>query len=125
MALVANATKISIPTSAIPSGFTDSAGTNLASSQPTYSNLKLSVLKATVENAVKATTFDNIRLEATVGIEKQIADKLGLEMDDTANTVTYNIDWKAVRTNQVLSEDLYNDTAESYVCTVDVYQVIS
>lgn len=125
MALVANATKISLDSTKTPAGFVDPGGSNLASSQPTYQNLSLSVLKSTVENATKATTFNQIRTDAVVGIEKQIADRLAADDLGTVATATYNIDWKDVRNNEIFTEDFYNDTAVSYVCTVDVYVVIS
>lgn len=125
MALVANATKISIHSSKLPTGYTDPGGTNLASAQPKYENLVLSIAKATVQNATKSTTFDNIRTDVTIGIEKQIADKLGLEMDDTANTITYNIDWKDINDNQNITDEFYTDTAAAYKALVDVYVVVS
>ena len=125
MALVANATKISIDKSQLPSGYTDPGGTNLSSSQPTYKNLSLSVLKATVENSTKATTFDNIRTDATIGIEKQVADLLTANIENTVQTVTYNIDWKAIRNNQIIPEEFYSDVANSFIAVVDVYVVIS
>lgn len=125
MALAANATKISLDSTKTPAGFTDPGGVNLSSSEPKYLNLALSVLKATVEDATKATTFDNIRTDAVVGIEKQIADKLGLEMDDVANTITYNIDWKDIRNNQIFTEEFYSNVAPVYIATVDVYINIS
>lgn len=124
MALVANATKISINSGKIPTGYTNPGGANLASPQPAYRNLVLSVLKGTVENATKATTFDNIRTDVTIGIEKQIADLLTNDMDVT-QTITYNIDWKDIRNNQVFSEEFYSDTASVYKCTVDVYINVS
>lgn len=125
MALVANATKISLNSSKVPSGATDPGGSNLSSAQPKYENLALTVAKATVENATKSTTFDNIRTDATIGIEKQVADLLGADMDDTANTITYNIDWKNIESNMEFSREFYTDTAAQYICTVDVYVVIS
>lgn len=121
MALVANATKISIDPSQIPSGYTDPGGANLASSQPTYQNLSLSVLKATVEDATKATTFDNIRTNGTVGIEKQVADRLTADDLGTTATVNYNIDWKSISNNQAIANEFYTATAVSYVAIVDVY----
>lgn len=120
MALVATATKISINSGKIPSGYTDPGGSNLSSSQPTYQNLVLSVTKSVVEDATKATTFDQIRTDATIGIEKQVADLL-TNNEDITNTVTYNIDWKDIRNNQVFPEEFYSDTAAVYKCTVDVY----
>lgn len=125
MALVAQATKISLNNTKVPSGITDPGGTNLSSSQPTYQNYPLNVPKATVENAAAATTFDNIRTDAAVGIEKQIADILANDFDDTANTVTYNIDWKNIETNLEFSREFYTNVATQYICTVDVYVVVS
>ena len=125
MALAAQATKISVDTTKKPSGFTDPGGSNLSSPQPSYLNLALSVLKATVENATKATTFDNIRDDAAIGIEKQIADLLTNDMDVAVATITYNIDWKDIRSNFTFPEDFYSDTAVSFVAIVDVYIIVT
>lgn len=124
MALVKNNTKISLDSTKKPDGFTDPGGSNLASSEPTYTNIAISVLKATVENATKSTTFDNILTDVVVGIEKQIADLLTNDMDIT-QTITYNIDWKNIKNNQDFSNEFYSDVANSYVATVDVYINVS
>jgi hypothetical protein len=121
MALVKQTTKISVPTAQRPSGYTDPGGANLTSSQPTYENISLSIAKATVENATKSTTFDNILTDATVGIEKQIADRLAADDLGTTATVNYNIDWKAISNNQTIAGEFYTNVAESYVAVVDVY----
>jgi len=125
MAFDPQLTKISVHASKRPTGITDPGGANLSSSQPTYQNLKLSILRATVENASKATTFDQIRTNATIGIEKQIVDKLAAEMDASVNTVTYNIDWKDILTNRTFPEDFYGVGVEVYYAIVDVYVNIS
>ena len=125
MALVANATKISLNSTKTPSGFTDPGGANLSSSQPTYSNVSISVAKSVVENATKSTTFDKIRTDAAVGFEKVILDLLTANFETTIQTVTYNIDWKEIRNNQIFPEEFYSDTAAAYIATVDVYVVIS
>ena len=124
MALAAQSTKISVDSTKKPDGFTDPGGSNLSSSQPKYANLSLSVLKATVENATKATTFDNIRTDGAVGIEFQVAARLTNDMDVT-KTITYNIDWKDIRNNQIFTEEFYSDVAPSYVAIVDVYINVS
>jgi len=122
MALDAQLTKISVHASKKPSGFTDPGGSNLTASSPTYQDLALSVAKSVVAlSTVKATTFDKIRTDVAVGIEKQIADKLAAEFDDTANTITYNIDWKDVNLNQSIASGFYTNAAAAYVCIVDVY----
>ena len=125
MALVAQPTKISLDKTKKPTGFVDPGGVNLSGSQPIYSNLVLTVTKSVVDVPVKATTFLNIRTDAAIGIEKQVADKLALEMDDTANTITYNIDWKNVENNQGITDQFYTDVAAVYKCLVDVYIVIT
>ena len=125
MALAAQSTKISLDSTKLPSGYTDPGGTNLSSSEPTYTNLAITVLKSTVEDATKATTFDNIRTDAVVGIEKQITDLLTNDMEIAVATITYNIDWKDIRNNEIFTEDFYNDTVVSYICTVDVYINVS
>ncbi len=107
-----------------PTGYTDPGGSNLSNSQPTYENLELSVTKSVVENASKATTFDNIRTDAAVGIEKQVEDLLTNDMD-VAQTITYNIDWKDVKTNFTFAEDFYGNAVAVYKCIVDVYINVS
>lgn len=124
MALAAQTTKISVNTNKKPSGFTDPGGANLTSTQPAYTNLVLSVTKSVVEDASKATTFDQIRTDAAVGIEKQVADVLTNDMDVTA-TITYNIDWKDVSNNFTFSEDFYGNAVAVYYATVDVYINVS
>ncbi len=120
MALVKQTTKISVPTAQRPSGYTDPGGTNLTNPQPEYRNFKITILKATVENATKATTFDNILTDATIGIEKQVADKLAADELGTTATVNYNIDWKSISNNQTVAEEFYTNVAEAYVVVVDI-----
>lgn len=124
MALSAQLTKLSMHATKRPSGYTDPGGSNLSSSQPTYANLQLSVTKSVVENASKATTFDNIRTDAAVGIEKQIADLLTNDMDVT-QTITYNIDWKDIKNNFTFAEDFYGNAVAVYYAIVDVYINVS
>lgn len=124
MALSAQSTKLSMHSTKRPTGYTDPGGSNLSSSQPTYENLELSVTKSVVENASKATTFDNIRTDAAVGIEKQIADLLTNDMDIT-QTITYNIDWKDIRNNFTFPEDFYGNAVAVYKAIVDVYINVS
>lgn len=125
MALAAQATKISLNKTKLPTGYTDPGGSNLSNATPNYKDLVLTVAKATVENANKATTFDNIRTDATIGIEKQVADLLANDFDDTANTITYNIDWKNIESNMEFAREFYTNVAAQYICTVDVYVVVS
>lgn len=124
MALSAQSTKLSMHSTKRPTGYTDPGGSNLSSSQPTYENLELSVTKSVVENASKATTFDNIRTDAAVGIEKQIADLLTNDMDIT-QTITYNIDWKDIKNNFTFPEDFYGNAVAVYYAIVDVYINVS
>lgn len=124
MALSAQSTKLSMHSTKRPTGYTDPGGSNLSNSQPTYENLELSVTKSVVENASKATTFDNIRTDAAVGIEKQVEDLLTNDMD-VAQTITYNIDWKDVKTNFTFAEDFYGNAVAVYKCIVDVYINVS
>jgi len=121
MALAAQLTKISLPDVYKPTGYTDTAGANLSSSQPTYENLAITTVKSTVEDATKATTFDDLRAD----IESQVATLLGGDFDDAVKTVTYNIDWKAVRNNQIIQHEFYSNVANSFVSTIDIYVNLS
>ena len=125
MAFDPQLTKISVNASKRPTGYTDPGGANLSSSQPTYSNLKLLILRSTVQNASKAITFNQIRTDAAIGIEKQVADKLAAELDASVNTVTYNIDWKDISNNREFATDFYGAAVEVYYAIVDVYVNIS
>ena len=127
MALVATATKISLDSTKTPTGFTNPGGANLASSQPTYSNLALSILKSAIMVGYvdTKTAFDKIRTDAIVGIEKQIADRLTDDDIGTVKTATYNIDWKNITNNQTFASGFYTDAVGTYIATVDVYVNIS
>lgn len=122
MALVNNGVKVSIGAGLIPTGFTAPAVTPFAD-QDSKRTISLSVLKATVENADKATTLLNIINDVTIGISKQVSDIVDADYDEVANTVTFYADMTSLSNNQQRSvaTDFYGDVAVSYVATVDVY----
>jgi|TARA_R100000501_G_C2619610_1_gene112933 hypothetical protein len=73
MAITNNGVVNSLPASQIPSGYTRPTVTTFTDWQYKRT-LTLTVLKATVENATRATTMTNIIENGTIGLEKQIVD---------------------------------------------------
>lgn len=122
MALVDNGVKVSVSQNLIPSNATDQVVTVFTDFEYTR-NLTLDIPKATVENADKGVTFDNIIDDVAVGIKKQVADIMGADYDDVANTVTYYTDYKSISSNFLvnLSSEFYSNAAINYTCSVTVY----
>lgn len=121
MAIVNNGTRVSIPSQLIADDFVAPAVTTF-SDEEYVRNITLNVLKATVENAAKDVTLDNLIDNVTIGIEKQVEDIITADYIGS-NTVTFWIDWLTLRSNIAASKstDFLNDTAVSYVVNVDVY----
>lgn len=121
MAVIDNGIKIEIGDSLIPDGFNAPVYTEVSDFE--YKReYQLSVLKSTVENAAKETTFGNIINDATIGILKQINDLVVADYIGT-NTVNYHTVWKSISSNLQRSKanDFYAATAFSYICIVDVF----
>lgn len=121
MAITNNGTVNSLPDSQIPTGYTRPTVTTI-SDYDYVSDLSLTVLKSTVENATKATTMTNIITDAAIGITKQITDILAADYLATA-TVTAYADLTGIDHNisPVSTSDFYNATAVSFTCTVKLY----
>lgn len=122
MALVDNGVKVSVPSILIPTGSSTQVVTEFTDFEYT-TDLTLSVLKATVENVSKPTTFDNIIDDVAIGIKKQVSDIMGADYDDAAKTVTFYTEYLTINNNTGVSvdTDFYNNVAESYVCKVKVF----
>ena len=121
MAITDNGVMVTMPTSLLPSGYTVPTGNSFT--DWTYKmQVTLNVLKATVENATKATTLTNIIEDATVGIEKQVTDIIAADYLASATVTTY-VDLYDIKTNieTSIATDFYNDTAVSYVCSCYIY----
>lgn len=116
-----------LPDGMKPSGYTDPTVTTFEDG--TYARtVELSIAKATVENATRATTLNQIRTDVTVGIDKQISDILTNDYDVT-NTVEAYGDLKALRSNIPpnggTDSEFLTDTAVAYVAVVDIYVKVS
>lgn len=121
MAIVDKGIKISIPSSLVPSDFDPPVVAEFSDQE--YERIyTVSVLKATVEDADIAVTFDNIIEEAAIGILKQILDLITADFV-AANNVEYYSEWVIVSSNssRSLDSDFYTSTAFSYVCEVKVF----
>ena len=124
MAIINNGTQNKLPSTQIPDGYIPPTITTFATDNDTYVNKRvLTVLKATVENATKSTTMDNIFDDVTIGLDKQIADIVNAEYD-AANTVTSYANLISMGSNEsptTTASDWLDDTATSYTCTVDIF----
>lgn len=111
-------TKVSLDSSKLPSGYT--VPTSPAFTNYTYESktIELSVLKATVETAVPATTLTAIIENVTIGLEKQVDDLIAA---DSTDGVTCYVDLLDIKTNLTFSSDFYKNVAPSYLCTVKYY----
>lgn len=123
MAITNNGTKNSLGAGKIPTGYTRPTITTFTDWEYKRT-LTLSVLKSTVENATNSTTMTNIFNNATIGLDKQIIDIIAADYLATATVTTY-ADLTSLTTN-ISNESSGNgtwldDTAVSYVATVDLY----
>lgn len=111
-----------LPETQIPAGYTKPVVATFTDWRY-QRTLKLNVLKATVENASAVTTMTNIFTNATVGINKQIADIVNADFI-ASKTVTSFGKLIALTTNMVPdpANNVYlTTTADSYVCDVTLY----
>jgi len=107
-----------LPAEEIPSGYTLPTVAIFTDWQYKYV-LTLNVLKATVETATPATTLAAIFNNATIGLNKQIADIVTADFLATA-TVTSFAELCVLDINLNKSNFLAN-AASAYVCQVVVY----
>ena len=116
MAIVNNGTVVSVNASKIPTGYTLPTVTEVVSTQPNYENISIPIVKSTVEAASKVTTFTALVAAVTAAVTAKLdADLLA------TNTVTAHAVLKDYRTNQIVSEELLTNVANSYICTVDIF----
>lgn len=121
MAITNNGTKVSLSTNFLPSGYTAPSTTTFTDYEYVR-NITLSVTKATVENATKATTLTNIVDDVTVGIDKQITDILAADYLATATVTAFTELYKIGSNIEAgTGSDFYNNTAVSYTCYVRLY----
>jgi len=121
MAITNNGTKVSLSTNFLPSGYTAPSTTTFTDYEYVR-NITLSVTKATVENATKATTLTNIVDDVTVGIDKQITDILAADYLATATVTAFTELYKIDSNIEAgTGSDFYNNTAVSYTCYVRLY----
>jgi len=121
MAITNEGTRVSLATVKLPTGYTLPTISDFTDHEY-VSDLTLTVLKATVENATDATTLTNIIEDVTIGIDKQIDDILAADFLGSATVTAFtdllNIDQNITPVN---TTDFYNDTAVSYKCTVKLF----
>ncbi len=110
-----------LPISQKPTGYVDPVVATFTDWEYTRT-LTLSVLKSTVENASAATTMANIIGNATIGLNKQIADIIAADYLTTPTVTTYGI-LTGLNTNMVVdaSNNYLTTTATSYICNVQIY----
>ncbi len=122
MALVDNGLKVSVAGGQLPAGASAQAVTEFTDFEYVR-NETFSVLKSTVQDSSKATTFDNILNEASIGVKAQVTALMTADYIAT-NTVTYYSEITYITTNIAGNStvgDFYNDTAVSYMCVVRIF----
>lgn len=105
-----------LPTSQLPSGYTKPVVATFTDYEYVRS-VTLNVLKATVEAASASATMTAIFNNATVGINKQIADIIAADFLTTPSVTSYG-SLTALTTN---TEDYLTNAAAVYKCTVKIY----
>lgn len=107
-----------LPASLLPSGYT--LPVVAAFTDYEYKRVvDLSVLKATVETATPSTTLTAIFNNATIGLNKQIADIIAADFLGTAAVTSY-AELYSISTN-VNETTLLTNEATSYICKVVIY----
>lgn len=121
MAITNNGAKNSQRANQIPTGYTRPSITEFTDWQYVR-RFNLEIDKITVDDAVEATTLDNIYDDAAIGINKQITDIVAAAYVAT-ETVTTWVDVLSITTNQEnnINTDFYNADATDYVATVILY----
>lgn len=122
MAITNNGVRNLLPAAQLPDDYTK-PDVAVFSDYEYRRTLKLSVAKATVENADPATTIGNIIGDATVGVKKQVDDILAADYLATA-TVTAYADLVSLGNNmQSMDKDspALTDAAAAYEATVVLY----
>lgn len=123
MAIVNLGTINKLPQAQLPSGYALPVVSEFSDFEYTR-KITLSVLKSTVETATASTTMAAIFNNATVGINKQIADIIALDYLGTATVTTYAM-LTSLNTNvsqaDTLNQTYLLNTPVSYVCTVVLY----
>jgi len=117
MAIVNNGTIVSVNASKIPTGYTLPTVTEVVSTQPNYENISISIVKSTVEAASKLTTFTALVAEVTTAVTA----RLNADFPSVTSVITVHAVLKDYRTNQIISEELLTNVANSYICTVDIF----
>ena len=124
MAILFSGTSNELSANEKPVGYVDPVITKFATDPGVYvSDLDLSVLKATVENATGSVTMDNIFDDAAIGLDKQITDILAADYLASA-TVTAYAELRNLSNNfaAITGSGVYlKNTAASYLCTVKLF----
>lgn len=113
----------SLPIAQKPSGYTDPVVATFTDYEYVRT-VQLSVLKATVEAATASATMAAIFNNATVGINKQVADIIAADFLTTPNVTTY-ASLTSLTTNievgNFLDDTYLRNIAPSYKCIVNIY----
>lgn len=105
-----------LPASQLPTGYTKPVVATFTDYEYTRT-ITLNVLKATVEAASAATTMANIFNNATIGINKQIADIIAADYLATAAVTSYG----SLLSLGLNTEDYLTNAAVNYKCVVKIY----
>lgn len=89
MSVVNNGTEVALRKSLIPEGFNAPSVTPFGDAEYTRT-FNLTIDRATVANADKAVTLNNIITDATVGIDKQVTDEITADYIGTNDVQVYS-----------------------------------
>lgn len=117
MALTHNGTRIDVPASELPSGYTKPSVTDFDDHETVYASREFTVAKSTVENATATTTMTNLVSAINTAIEALI----NADFDTTGLTVTSYAVMRSLVTNDTLVGVKFTNGTVNYVMTIDVY----
>ena len=117
MAVTNNGTKVLIEAAKLPVGYTKPVVTTFTDAEY-IGNISLNVLKSSVENADPVLTMQNILSNATVGVNKQITDKVTADFIGTNNTTVFSELLEITNNQQRDDSGFFTNVANSFVCKV-------
>lgn len=124
MAITNRGTIVLAPDEQVPSGYTRPTESGIIFSDYEYvqKGIVLDVAKATVENATANTTMGNIIGNASIGVTKQVTDKVTADYI-SSNTVTCYAAITKIEDNSTPQStgNFFKNAAATYKVTVDIF----
>ena len=116
-----NGVKNSLGSSMMPVGYTIPEIT-VVDSDPSYTNQLITINKADVVGATELLFFTDLIAKISTAAELIVS----TDIDEAVKTVVISSELKSMRTNQIPSEDFYNDSGDpTFICSVDIHTSIT